>query len=109
MGDAIGSVLPLAVGVAISPLPVMAVILILFTPKARSNGPAFVAGWVLGLAVAATVTLIIAGPQDFTADVAHEGRCRCSTSCSARCWSCSVRGDGGPVPHPGSSPLPRGG
>ena len=65
MGDAIGSVLPLAVGVAISPLPVMAVILILFTPKARSNGPAFVAGWVLGLAVAATVTLVIAGPQNF--------------------------------------------
>jgi threonine/homoserine/homoserine lactone efflux protein len=66
MGDAIGGILALAVGVAISPLPIMAVILILFTPKARSNGPAFLAGWMLGLAVISAVVLVIFDPQDLS-------------------------------------------
>lgn len=65
MGEAIGAILALAVGVAISPVPIMAVILMLFTPAARSNGPAFVAGWVLGLAVVAAVVLLIFEPQNF--------------------------------------------
>src|SRR5688572_20394190 len=40
LGQAIGDLLPSAVGVALSPIPIIAVILILATPKARSNGPA---------------------------------------------------------------------
>ena len=46
MGDAIGQMLPAAVGVAISPLPIVAVVLMLVTPRGRVNGPAFVLGWV---------------------------------------------------------------
>ncbi len=46
MGQAIGDLLPAAIGVAISPVPIIAIILMLGTPKARSNGPAFAAGWV---------------------------------------------------------------
>jgi hypothetical protein len=38
MGAAIGDILPLAVGVAISPVPVIAIVLMLGTPRARSNG-----------------------------------------------------------------------
>lgn len=60
MGQAIGGILPLAVGVAISVLPIIAIILMLITPRARSNGFAFVAGWVLGLAVVGGVVLLIA-------------------------------------------------
>ena len=41
-------------------LSIIAVILMLITPKARSNGPAFVAGWVLGLVVVGGLVLIIA-------------------------------------------------
>jgi hypothetical protein len=52
--------LPLAIGIAISPVPIIAVILMLITPKARSNGLAFLAGWVLGLAVVGGIILIIA-------------------------------------------------
>ena len=37
---------PSAIGVALSPIPIIAVILMLGTPKARSNGPAFAVGWV---------------------------------------------------------------
>jgi len=59
MGAAIGEMLPLAIGIAISPLPIIAIILILTTPQARTNGLAFLGGWLLGLAVVAAVVLII--------------------------------------------------
>jgi threonine/homoserine/homoserine lactone efflux protein len=55
-------VLPLAVGVALSPIPIIAVILMLVTPRARVNGPAFVVGWLLGLALVGVVVLAIADP-----------------------------------------------
>jgi threonine/homoserine/homoserine lactone efflux protein len=40
MGQAIGQMLPLAVGVALSPVPIIAVGLMLVTPRARVNGSA---------------------------------------------------------------------
>ena len=60
MGDAIGESLPTAVGVAISPLPIVAVVLMLVTPRGRTNGLAFVLGWMLGLAVVGAVALTAA-------------------------------------------------
>jgi threonine/homoserine/homoserine lactone efflux protein len=60
MGQAIGQVLAYAVGVSLSPIPIIAVVLMLATPKGRVNGPAFLAGWVLGLAVVGTVVLLAA-------------------------------------------------
>jgi hypothetical protein len=62
MGQAIGQALPLAVGVALSPVPIIAVVLMLTTPKARANGPAFVVGWLVGLGVVGAVVLALAGP-----------------------------------------------
>ena len=61
MGQAIGQILWFAVGVAISPVPIIAVILMLVTPKAGVNGPAFLVGWLLGLAVIGTIVLALAG------------------------------------------------
>ena len=61
MGDAIGQMLPAAVGVALSPLPIVAVVLMLVSRRGRTNGPAFVAGWVVGLAVIGAVVLGAAG------------------------------------------------
>jgi hypothetical protein len=60
VGSAIGEMLPLAIGIAISPVPIIAIILMLITPKARSNGLAFLGGWMLGLAVVGTIVLIVA-------------------------------------------------
>jgi threonine/homoserine/homoserine lactone efflux protein len=68
MGNAIGQTLPLAVGVALSPVPIIAVILMLVTPKARSNGPAFVVGWLVGLAIVGTIVLLVAGPANANDD-----------------------------------------
>jgi hypothetical protein len=66
MGQAVGGILRLAIAVDISVLSIIAVILMLITSRARSNGPAFVAGWVLGLVVVGGLVLIIAN----TANVA---------------------------------------
>jgi len=62
--DAIGGLLPAAMGVALSPIPIIAVILMLGTPKARTNGPAFAAGWVLGLVAVSVIVLVVAGGAD---------------------------------------------
>jgi threonine/homoserine/homoserine lactone efflux protein len=61
MGGAIGAVLPLGVGVSLSPIPIIAVVLMLATPRGRVNGPAFLLGWVVGLAVAGAVVLLVSG------------------------------------------------
>jgi len=44
IGGAIGQILPLAVGVALSPVPIIAVALMLMSQRARLNGPLFVIG-----------------------------------------------------------------
>jgi len=60
MGNVIGNILPSAIGVAISPVPIIAVILMLFSQRARSNGSAFLLGWVLALAVVGSIVLVLA-------------------------------------------------
>jgi len=59
MGDAIGQVLSFGVGVAVSPIPIIGVVLMLGTPRARSNGPAFILGWIVGLTAVGTIVLIV--------------------------------------------------
>lgn len=59
LAQAIGDVLPSAVGVALSPVPIIAVILMLATPQARANGIAFSLGWVGGLVVVSVVVLLL--------------------------------------------------
>ena len=49
--------LPLAVGVAISPVPIIAVILMLISARAKANGSAFVGGWVVGIGSVVAVAL----------------------------------------------------
>jgi threonine/homoserine/homoserine lactone efflux protein len=68
MGEAIGQLLPFAVGVAVSPMPIVAVVLMLVTRRARANGPAFLAGWIVGIAVAGAIVLSIAGPTNASED-----------------------------------------
>src|SRR5436190_388352 len=62
MNEAIGAVLPLGIGVALSPVPIIAVILMLVSRRARSNGPAFIVGWLLGLSIVGVITLAVVGP-----------------------------------------------
>jgi Sap, sulfolipid-1-addressing protein len=68
MGQAIGDVIPFAVGIAISPLSIIAVILMLFSPRARANGLSFLVGWVIGLAVVSGIVYAIADAGDVATD-----------------------------------------
>jgi threonine/homoserine/homoserine lactone efflux protein len=64
MGQAIGDMLPLAVGVAISPFPIIAVILMLFSGRARPNSLAFMVGWIVGIVAALVILIAVASTQD---------------------------------------------
>lgn len=59
--QAIGGALPSALGVALSPIPIIAVVVMLGTPRARTNGPAFALGWVLGLSLVAVLVIALTG------------------------------------------------
>ncbi|MCS5736335.1 GAP family protein [Herbiconiux daphne] len=59
MGSAIGEILPLALGVAISPIPIIAAILMLLSPKAIGTSVGFLVGWVLGIVVAVVVFTLL--------------------------------------------------
>lgn len=61
MGEVVGDLLPLAIGVAISPIPIIAVILMLLVPRAQRASFGFLVGWVTGIAVAVVVVLLLAG------------------------------------------------
>ncbi len=64
MSAGISEVLGFAVGVAVSPFPIIAVILMLFTQRARVNGPMFALGWVVALAVVSTAAYALADTAD---------------------------------------------
>jgi threonine/homoserine/homoserine lactone efflux protein len=60
MNETLGQLLPLAVGVAISPVPIIAAILMLLGPRAGGTSIGFLVGWMVGIAVATTVFAVIA-------------------------------------------------
>jgi hypothetical protein len=66
--DALGSVLAEAVGILMSPLPIVAVILMLFTARAKTNSFLFLLGWIVGLAVVGAIVLIVADGADVSTD-----------------------------------------
>lgn len=61
MGQAIGDSLPLAIGVAISPIPIIAIILMLLSKRSGANSVSFLIGWILGIAIVLSVTVAVAG------------------------------------------------
>jgi threonine/homoserine/homoserine lactone efflux protein len=53
-------------------VPIITVVLMLATPHGRVNGPAFLAGWIFGLAVAGTILLVAAGSAEASSSGAPE-------------------------------------
>lgn len=58
----------MAVGIAISPIPIIAVILMLFSARAVKLGPAFMVGWIGGLLIGGGILLAIADPAGVSSD-----------------------------------------
>lgn len=59
MSSSIGQILPLAAGIAISPIPIIGVILMLLSPNARARSVGFLLGWIVGIVTAVVVFTVI--------------------------------------------------
>lgn len=68
MGSVIGDILGPGIGVAISPVPIMAVILMLFSKRAKRNSLAFLVGWVVGIGAVGAILVTAIGPVEFDPD-----------------------------------------
>ncbi|MGO7983611.1 hypothetical protein ACC691_37840 [Rhizobium johnstonii] len=55
MLQGIGHVIPIALAVAISSVPIMATLLILLSPKRDESALPFLIGWVLGMVLIVTI------------------------------------------------------
>jgi len=64
MGSAVGTVLPLAVTIAIFPIPVVAAVLLVGSDRGLAKGAAFAGAWAAGLVAIGGVVLAIAGGTD---------------------------------------------
>ena len=66
MNEVIGEILPLAVGIAISPIPIIAAILMLLSPRAKRTSVGFLIGWLAGILVAVVLFTLLTSviPQD---------------------------------------------
>jgi hypothetical protein len=108
MGATIGELLPLAVGVAVSPIPIIATILMLLAPRARVASAGFATGWLVGIVIVVTVVSVVAASADVggTSDEPSTGTSWVKlvlgvllVLLAGRQWSKRPRGD-----QPGSMP-----
>ncbi|MGW6734100.1 GAP family protein [Streptomyces sp. NPDC055013] len=60
MNEVMGEMTPLALGIALSPFPIVPALFLLFTPRPRVTGGAFLAGWAAGILAVATVFTVLA-------------------------------------------------
>jgi hypothetical protein len=68
MAEGISAVLTYGVGVAISPTPIIAAILMLFSARARVNGPMYLAGWVAAIGAISAAAYLLADAGDAATD-----------------------------------------
>ena len=61
MIEALKDAFPMSLGLALSPFPLIAIIIILMTPKAKSNSLWFLLGWIFGIYGIGLLVLIIPG------------------------------------------------
>ena len=59
------ALLPLALGVAVSPIPIIAVLIMLLSERARVTGWGFLLGWILGIAVACCASILLGSVLEF--------------------------------------------
>jgi hypothetical protein len=64
----LSDLLPIALGIALSPLPIAAAILMLLSSRAKANGVAFVAGWIVGLLLVGGLVLLFGSAAGTTSE-----------------------------------------
>jgi hypothetical protein len=65
MGTVIGDILPLAIGIAVAPIPITAVILLLAGEQGKSKGLTYLLGWLVGLALLVLPGFLLVRTLDF--------------------------------------------
>src|SRR3954462_6038660 len=93
MGQGISEVLPFAIGIAISPIPIIAIILILFSNRATANGLSFLFGWVAGLAVVGTAVYLFADAANAATDSTSSLFAEAATAPTSPTSSAPISGD----------------
>ena len=68
MRSVIGDLLPLAIGVALSPVPIIAAILMIMSKNAGGAAKGFAVGWVAGILIVTTVVTLLAGSLSDSGD-----------------------------------------
>jgi len=71
--QAISGLLPIGMAAALSPIPIIGVVLVLESAKARVNGPLFALGWVGGLVAVSTIATVAAGDASDPGSTAATG------------------------------------
>ena len=59
MGNALSEMLPLAVAIAVSPVPILAIVFMLVTGEGRGNALGLLGGWALALAAVSAVVALL--------------------------------------------------
>lgn len=65
MSQVIGALLPLAIGIAISPVPIIATILMLLSPRAGAASVGFMIGWVVGIVFSVALFVVLSAAVGF--------------------------------------------
>jgi hypothetical protein len=68
MDEAIADILVAAIGMVTSPIPVIAAISVLVSPKARTNGAAFAIGWLAAMGVMVGLIVLLTSPDEISGD-----------------------------------------
>lgn len=58
LGQILGDVLTPAIGIALSPIPIIAAILMLLSPRAKQTAPVFAIGWIAGILIVALLVML---------------------------------------------------
>ena len=61
MFEAIIKSFPMAMGIAFSPGPILAIIMLLMTKRARVSGSLFLLGWIVGIQIVGTIIIFMPG------------------------------------------------
>jgi threonine/homoserine/homoserine lactone efflux protein len=68
VGRALGDILPLAVAVAIFPVPIIVAVLVLGSDRGTAKGAAYALSWCIGLFAVGGIVLLLAGAADASDD-----------------------------------------
>jgi threonine/homoserine/homoserine lactone efflux protein len=107
LSEALGDLLISAAAIALSPVPIVAAVVVLGGPRARTAGPALLAGWLLGLAAVTALVLVVFSngddPDSTTADAIHWVELAVGLLflvLAARKWRSRPAADAPPAPPP---------